>query len=101
LEKPSSVYIRHATRAKKQTIKLDVAQDKALVWADCVGLMILDKGTGSFTLTIVYPDKSELELNQDEVLNGDTFLWDMAEIRITNTAQAGLTVKLLVDQVVL
>jgi len=100
MSKPSSVYIRHATRALKHPIKLDAAQDRTLVWAQCVGLTILDKGTGSFTLVIIYPDGTELELTQDEVLNGDTFLWDMAEIRITNTAQAGLTVKLLVDQVV-
>jgi len=96
-----ATYIRHATRALKHTVDLTPAQDRALVWAKCVGVTILDKGTGSFTLIVIYPDGSELTLTQDEVLNGDAFLWDMAEIRISNAAQAGLTVKLLVDQVVL
>jgi len=96
-----ATYIKHATRAHKVVVKLDDAHDRALVWSSCVGLTILDKGTGTFTLTIIYPDQTELELTQDEVLNGDVLQWDMAEIRITNAAQAGLTVKLIVDQQVL
>jgi hypothetical protein len=96
-----AVYIRHATRALKVVVDLGTAHDRAVVWSKCVGLTILDKGTGSFTLTIVYPDGTELELSQDEVLNGDVLQWDMAEIRITNTAQSGKTVKLIVDQQVL
>ena len=94
------VYIRHATRALKVVTKLDDVHDRSLIWADCVGLTVLDKETGDFTLTIVYPDGTELELDQDEILNGDVYLWDMAEILISNAAQAGLSVTVIVDQVV-
>jgi len=31
------------------------------------------------------------------VLNGDVLEWDIKELRLTNTAQAGLTLKLLID----
>jgi hypothetical protein len=96
-----ATYIRHATRALKVTVDLSVAHTREVVWAQCVGLTILDKGTGTFTLTIIYPDGTELELSSDELLNGDVLQWDMAEVRITNTAQAGKTVKLIVDQQVL
>jgi len=94
-------YVRYATRAQKRTVDLTPAQDRALVASQCVALTILDKGTGTFTLIVIFPDRSELELTQDEVLNGDVFQWDMAEIRITNAAQAAKSVKLIVDQQVL
>jgi len=31
------------------------------------------------------------------VLNGDVFQWDIQELRITNSVQSGLTLKLLID----
>jgi hypothetical protein len=96
-----STYIRHATRALKVVVDLGTAHNRELVWSGCVGLTILDKGTGTFTLTVIYPDGTELELSSDELLNGDVLQWDMAEVRITNTAQSGKTVKLIVDQQVL
>jgi len=68
-----------------------------LVANDIVAVTILDKGTGSFTLHFIFYDATELNLNQDEVSNGDRFSWDIQELRITNTAQTGLTVKLLTE----
>ena len=93
-----TTYIKHATRARKVIVDLGATHTRDIVWSQCVGLTILDKGTGSFTLVIIYPDGTELELTEAEVLDGDVLQWDMAEIRITNTAQSGLTVKLIVDQ---
>jgi len=93
----STVYIRHATKAEKLVIDLGTARDKTLVAHDCVAVTILDKGVGSFTLHFIFYDGTSLELNQDELANGDLFQWDIQELRITNTAQTGLTLKLLVD----
>jgi len=93
--------MRFASRARKHTVDLTPAQSRALIDQNLTALTVLDKGTGSFTLAIIYPDGTELELNQDEVLNGDTFLWDMAEIRISNVAQAGKTLKVIVEQQVI
>jgi len=91
------VYIRYAAKAEKHVIDLGVARDRVLVAKDCVAVTILDKGTGSFTLHFIFYDGTEFRLDQDELANGDVLEWDVQELRITNTAQAGVTLKLLVD----
>jgi len=92
-----TVYVRYAHKAEKLVIDLDVARDRVLIAKDCVAVTILDKGTGSFTLHFIFFDGTEFSLDQDEVANGDVFEWDIQALRITNTAQAGLKLKLLVD----
>jgi len=92
-----AVYIRHAHKAEKHVLDLGVARDRVLIASDIVAVTILDKGTGSFTLHFIFYDGTRLELNQDEVSDGDVFQWDIQELRITNTAQTGLTLKLLTD----
>jgi len=90
-------YIRYAHKATKHTIDLGTARDHALIDNDIVAVTILDKGTGSFTLHFIFYDGTDFDLTQDEVLNGDVFQWNIQELRITNSAQSGLTVKLLTD----
>jgi len=90
-------YIRYAHKAAKHVLDLGTARDRVLVDNDIVAVTILDKGTGSFTLHFIFYDGTEINLNQDEVLNGDVLQWDVQELRITNSAQAGLTLKLLTD----
>jgi len=92
-----AVYVRYAHKAEKHVIDLGVAREKTLVAYECVAVTILDKGTGSFTLHFIFYDGTELTLNQDELANGDLFQWDIQELRITNSAQAGLILKLLID----
>jgi len=92
-----TVYVRYAHKAEKHVIDLGVARDKVLIAYKIVAVTILDKGTGAFTLHFQFYDGTELELNQDEVANGDVLHWDIQELRITNTAQTGLTLKLLTD----
>jgi len=91
------VYTRYAHKAEKPIIDLGEARDKVLIAKDCVAVTILDKGTGTFILHFIFFDGTELTLDQDEVASGDVFEWDIHELRITNTAQAGLTLKLLID----
>lgn len=93
-----ATYIRHATRARKHTLKLDDARTKAVIDTDLTAVTILDKSTGTFTLTFIFPDETELELAETEVSNGDIFEWDIKELRLTNVAQVAVTIKLLVDQ---
>jgi len=95
-EKP--VYIRYATRMEKLVLKLDRARDEERIAQRLTCLTILDKGTGNFTLIIICYDGTRVELDQDEVLNGDVYQFDMWHLLLTNTAQAGKTIKLLVDQ---
>jgi len=91
------VYVRYAHKAEKPVLDLGVARDRALIAKDCVAVTILDKGTGSFTLHFGFFDGTWITLNQDEVANGDKLEWDIQELRFTNSAQPGLSVKLLVD----
>jgi len=91
------VYVRYAHKAQKLVIDLGTARDRVLIAYDCVAVTILDKGTGSFTLHFIFYDGTELSLNQDEVANGDIVHWDIQELRITNTAQTGVILKLLTD----
>jgi len=92
-----ATYVRYAHKAAKHVLDLGTARDCVLVANDIVAVTILDKGTGSFTLHFIFYDGTELELNQDEVSNGDKFSWDIQELRITNPAQTGITVKLLTE----
>jgi len=93
----SITYIRHAHKAEKHVLDLGVARDRVLIASDIVALTILSKGTGSFTLHFIFYDGTEFTLNQTEVSDGDVFQWDIQELRLTNSAQAGYEVKFLVD----
>jgi len=90
-------YIRYAHKAAKHVLDLGTARDRRLIANDIVAVTILDKGTGSFTLHFIFYDGTDFDLTQDEVLNGDVLQWDIQELRITNSAQTGLTLKLLTD----
>jgi len=91
------VYLRRAHKAEKLVKDLGVARNRVEIATNVVAVTILDKGTGSFKLTWVFYDGTEFTLDQDEVLNGDVFEWDIARLLLTNAAQAGLTLKLIVD----
>jgi len=91
------VYIRHAHKAEKLVLDLGVARDKVLIAGNITALTILSKGTGSFALHFIFYDGTRLELNQDEVADGNVFQWDIQELRLTNPAQPGYEAKFLVD----
>jgi len=93
----AAIYVRYAHKAEKTVIDLSTARDRVLIAEECVAVTILDKGTGSFTLHFGFYDGTWINLDQDEVLNGDVLAWDIQELRLTNTAQTGLKLKLLVD----
>lgn len=92
-----AVYVRHAHKAEKLELKLDTARKAIEVATKIVAVTVLDKGAGSFTLTFHFYDGTELSLDNTEVANGDLFEWDIDSLKLTNTAQAGETLKLLVD----
>ena len=92
-----AVYVRYAHKAEKLELPLATERDRIEVATRIVAVTILNKGAGNFTLTFHFYDGTELTLDQDDVLNGDVFQWNVEGLRLTNTAQAGLTLKLLVD----
>jgi hypothetical protein len=58
---------------------------------------VLDKGSGTFTLLLLFQDGSYITLDNTELSNGDILDWDFYQLYITNTAQTGKSVKLIVD----
>jgi hypothetical protein len=88
-------YIRQATKAVKLELDLGVARDHVIIQRDLTALIILDKGTGTFTLTVEFPDETTIDLTSTELANGQRFPWDIRHLMLTNTAQSGLTLKLL------
>jgi len=98
VSKPEKVYTRFASRARKHTVNLTPAQNRALIDQNLTALTVLDKGAGTFTLIFIFPDGTELELTSAEIANGNRFAWDIAELRVTNLAQSGVSFKTLVEQ---
>jgi len=92
-----ATYIRYAHKAEKLTIDLGSARDRVLLGKRITAVTIWDKGAGSFTLHFQFFDGTEFTMDDGEVANKDRFAWDIEELRITNTAQAGYTLKLLIE----
>ena len=92
-----AVYVRYAHKAEKRVEDLGVARDRIEIATKVTAVTILDKGDGTFTLTFHFYDGTELTLDSTEVANGDKFSWDVEKLMLTNTAQAGKTVKLLTE----
>ncbi|MEM2370597.1 MAG: hypothetical protein QXH51_06815 [Candidatus Bathyarchaeia archaeon] len=92
-----AVYIRRAHKAEKLDIDLGVERTKQIIAYNVVAVTVLDKGTGTFTLIWHFYDGTEFSLDNTEILNGDVFEWDIAELKLTNTAQPGQRLKLIVD----
>ena len=87
---------RQTKKARKLVLKLDAAKTKEQIATEILSVTILDKSTGAFTLTFHFADGTELELTEAEVSNGDEFRWMIDRLLLTSSAQAGVTIKLLV-----
>ena len=87
---------RQTKKARKLVPKLDLAKTKEQIATEILSVTVLEKGTGTWTLTFHFADGTELELTSTEVSNGDEFRWEIDRLLLTSTAQAGKTLKLLV-----
>ena len=87
---------RQTKQARKLVLPLDLAKDKEQIATEILSVTILDKSTATFTLTFHFADGTELELTEAEVSNGDEFRWEIDRLLLTSSAQAGVTIKLLV-----
>ena len=91
-----SVILRHAKKAEKLEPPLDTDRDRIEIGTRLSGVYVLAKGTGTWTLTFVFYDGTEIELSQTEVSDGTEFAWETERLLLTNPAQVGETLKLLV-----
>jgi len=94
---PPIFYVPIAKKAEKFVLDLSVARDRVPIAQDVTAVHVLDKGTGNFTLIFHFSDGTEFTLDQSEVNNGDSYYWSISKLYLTNAAQTGLTVKLLVE----
>ena len=91
-----------ANKAAKITVDLSTAhagypEAASLLASGGLRVKIHTKGTGTFTLTFIFQDGSTIALANTELTDGDVLDWDFSYLYITNTAQAGLSVKLIVE----
>ena len=91
-------YVRHATKAEKLALALDKARTDIIIAVDVSAIVILDKTDGSWTLTLEFSDQTSTKLERGEVRDGDRYAVDVSTLKLTHTAQAGLTLKLLVEK---
>ena len=99
--------VGRANRADLVTINLAVAHpgfpDPASLVAPPAGIprglriTILAKGVGLFALTAIFQDGSNITLTNAQLANGDILDWDFAFLYVTNAAQLGLVVNLIID----
>jgi hypothetical protein len=94
---PPIFYVRKAYKAEKLVLDLGVARDRALVAYNASAVTLLNKGTGSFTLIFHFKDGSELEITSEECESGDVFEFDVEKLFLSNPAQTGLSITLLID----
>jgi len=90
-----------ANKAEKVTVDLGVAHTgfpvDGLLASNGQRITILDVGTGTFDLAIIFQDGSTITLDETEVGTGDILDWDFYALYIANTSQTGKTLKLIVD----
>lgn len=92
--------LRHPNKVERYDVDLGEERTAESDAIATLGLRvtILDKSTGVFTLTFVFRDDSTMNLASTEVLNGDILDFEFAALKVINTEQAGVTIKLLVDK---
>lgn len=94
--------VGRANRADRVVVNLAVAHagfpaPASLISTGGQRIHVLAKGVGVYTLLIVFQDASTIALTNAEINNGDILDWDFFQLYITNAAQPGLTVTLIVD----
>jgi hypothetical protein len=86
-----------AAKAEKIVVDLGVAHDRSEIAFKVKRLNVLDKGSGTFTLTFHFYDGTEFTLDDTEIANGDSYEWYIERLYITNTAHEGASVKLIAE----
>lgn len=91
-----------ANKAERVTVDLATAHagypdPTSLLASSGQRVTILDKGTGTWVLTLIFQDASTMVLSSTELGTGDILDWDFYALYVTNTAQPGKTLALIVD----
>jgi len=74
------------------TIDLSVARSDESIWSGYGrALSVIRVGTGEFTLKVIRLDGSEESYTQSDLISGMVFENSFMELKVTNSAQAGVT----------
>ena len=95
--------VGRANKAEKIIVDLNVAHlgfpmPDSLLASNGQRITILDVGTGTFDLTLIFQDGTTITLDETELGSGDILDWDFYALYIANVgAQVGKTLALIVD----
>lgn len=87
--------------ATKLSLDLGVARTKTLITRAIHSVYVLDKGLGDFILIFQFLEQKDLKpltLDQDDVHDGMELEWNILKLLMTNTAQAGKTLDLIIEK---
>ena len=77
-----------SNKGGKITIDLSSVRNKEVIANDGISITILEKGTGTWTLTLEFYDNSNLELQDTDLEDGDVLDYEFKKFKITNTIQS-------------
>jgi len=84
-------------KAEKKEIDLSIARTDELIATKPISVQILSYTSGAtFSLKFEFKDGSTLTLTQDELSPGDIIALMAEKLYLTNSAQSGHTLKLLI-----
>ena len=89
--------------ASKLPIDLKTGRNEVVIAKDICNVIVMNKGTGNFSLKFMFIGQNiePLELDQSEVSDGDNYGgdtgWRIKRLLLTNTAQTGKTLTLIVE----
>jgi len=88
-------------KATKLALDLGTARTNVEIASDIIGFQVLSYTTGAtFTLTLVFADDSSITLDQTELSPTDYVDFNIDTLRLTNPAQSGYSLVLLVGGMV-
>jgi len=83
-------------KATKHSLDLSLARDHVKLAEDICGFTVLSySGAATFTLTLIFKDNSTIDLTQADLAAKDEVKFQIKELQVTNSAQPGLSLVLL------
>lgn len=94
--------VGRSNKAEKITVDLNVVHagfpvPASLLASNGQRITILNAGAGAWALLLVFQDGTFLSLDNTEITTGDILNYDFYQLYVTNLAQPGLTLVLVVD----
>ena len=87
-----------SNKGGKITIDLSsIARNNEVIANDGIAITVLNKGSGTWILTLEFYDNSNLELQDTDLEGGDILEYEFKKFKITNTIQSVTNPTFIVD----